>query len=297
MNSSTEDQYRKLARHFYKDLDRIHPSTITAKLNFVADKYRPSYWRKLRNAIAFDLKDRSYSKPAKMIADLKLPPDAKTVKKKPRVKSVSPADVRKLLTDNHLSRQSKSAIRLALHLGCRPAELFDVKVEGQTFTIKSVKKATFFSKKLKKMVGRGADRTIEISDRLVASTLAKDAALLAAYSNEVKDAHSAIRKSLERASKRLFPRRVAKPSLYSFRHQYAANLKADSSLSDKRRSYFMGHQATSSINTYGDKRRGRSEIKKIARPAEAVKIRDTKNSRSKAFSKKRSSPGQTLQPK
>jgi len=58
------------------------------------------------------------------------------------------------------------------------------------------------------------------------------------------------------AGKKLWPQRNAVPSLYSWRHQLGAELKA-SGIDRVQVAYLMGHQATESVDRYGNSRTAR----------------------------------------
>ncbi|MEH8130446.1 site-specific integrase, partial [Aeromonas veronii] len=57
---------------------------------------------------------------------------------------------------------------------------------------------------------------------------------------------------LRAAGKSLWPARKSLPTFYSWRHQMGSELKA-SGLDRQRIAYIMGHQATSSVDKYGNR--------------------------------------------
>lgn len=62
---------------------------------------------------------------------------------------------------------------------------------------------------------------------------------------------------LNRINKRLWPRRKANITLYTGRHQFSSNAKADPNVSEKERAALMGHKTTkTSRERYGRKRSG-----------------------------------------
>jgi integrase len=62
---------------------------------------------------------------------------------------------------------------------------------------------------------------------------------------------------LNRINKRLWPRRKANITLYTGRHQFSSNAKADPDVSEKERAALMGHKTTkTSRERYGKKRSG-----------------------------------------
>lgn len=71
-----------------------------------------------------------------------------------------------------------------------------------------------------------------------------------------------VQKSVWVMLKRLWPSKKKRPTLYSFRHQFGSDLKA-SGLEREAMSYLMGHQCTSSIDSYGDRRAGKGRQVKV----------------------------------
>ena len=70
MNESTKASYRKLAGNFYRSrlAGQIPtPKLITDGLIAAAPHYRPAYWRRLRNALEFDQRERGYPEAAERI--------------------------------------------------------------------------------------------------------------------------------------------------------------------------------------------------------------------------------------
>jgi len=258
MDASTEEEYRKIAVRFYKDLNTITPASVGLKLAVLADKHGKQYWRKIRRAVAFDQKERGFSKPAQLISKIEYPADAKSTPKARRVKKISLEDMQAFSQSKVVPKHLKAALKIIELTGCRPSEFFNViKQSGGKFVIYGAKK----SKDMK----RGADRTIVINDIEKAKLLANASKFLNKWSDKKKDPQAALQQLMNSCSKKLFPRRVARPSFYSFRHQYASNLKG-SDLSAKEQSYLMGHQSNVSINNYGSRKSssGKSIITRAA---------------------------------
>jgi len=246
MDESTKVEYRKIATRFYSTMHAVTPSSIELKLAVFADNYSKPYWAKTRRAIAFDQKERGYSKPSQMIAKIKYPKDAQIVKKPRRAKRVSLEDVAVFFKSKSVPVHLKCAIKIVGMTGCRPAEILKInEMPGGKFVIQGVKK----SKELK----RGSDRTIRIEDPEQSKLLSKAINSLKKWSSDKKSPQAALQDLLAVHSKKIFPRRVARPSFYSFRHQFGSDMKA-SDLSAKEQSYLMGHQSSASINSYGNRR-------------------------------------------
>lgn len=87
------------------------------------------------------------------------------------------------------------------------------------------------------------------------------------------------RNLLYRLNKKLFPRRKKNLQLYTGRHQFSANAKADDSVSEKERAAMMGHKTTkTSEEGYGRKSSGTSgKSPEIANKAVLDKINQPEN--------------------
>ncbi|WVM92238.1 hypothetical protein ULG90_21690 [Halopseudomonas pachastrellae] len=123
MLKSTEERYRKLARNFYKTRmpgTQLSTSAICEALTGCAADYRPGYFRVLKNALSFDVRERGYPEAAKRIV---LTPNPTTLpgstippkEKLHAVKALSEDDIAALL--HHLG---KTALR---RFCCRYASL------------------------------------------------------------------------------------------------------------------------------------------------------------------------------
>jgi len=252
MLGSTEEGYRKLAKHFYQTQLRgkkITKDTIISALKNCAGDYVPAYWRRLRNAIELDQREQGYPKAANEIKATANPitsdPKRKNeIKKKRRkVKSVSDTDEVTLL--NRLNSGSDgdkcvaSAITLVRYLGCRPAEIRDLEfLPGRKVRINSAKKRA----------DRGIDRVLKIDDRALFEALSKkhDEVVHADFSNPIVY----VQKRLAKVAHDLWPQRKRLLTLYSWRHQMGSDLKA-SGKSRIEVAAIMGHLSVESVNQYG----------------------------------------------
>lgn len=250
MTPNTQAEYRKLAAHFYSTriTGPATPKRLADALVSVAGDYRPAYWRRLRNALAFDQAERGYQSAADRLSSTKNPvtmsDSALTAKsKQKRIQSVSAKDEAAIL--EHLrtngDRPAYGAVMLAKLTGARPSEMARIRVDGCRVVIDGAKKTADGM--------RGADRVLIVSER--------EAQMIAACVDHVANANvGAIQDRIGAAGKRLWPQRSAVPSLYSWRHQMGSELKA--SIADRREvAYLMGHQATASVDRYGNRRTAR----------------------------------------
>lgn len=256
VQEKTKDAYLKLARNFYEQRlegEQPTPKRVIAALKNCAVEYRPAYWRRLRNALAYAQEDAGYKKNAAQINSTANPVTAEDSQAKPkpkvkRAKKVTEADHAKLLSvlKKHKDIPAQAAIYLCKHLGCRPAELPNIVVQGSVVYIESAKKSDGMK--------RGLDRMINV-DPKIAKSIGQAAIVI---KKEIRKGRTVkqIQDRLFKHAKEAFPRRQTRISLYSYRHQLGSNLKSDKSLSNKQVAYVMGHQATSSIEQYGHVKSG-----------------------------------------
>lgn len=261
MIENTQKRYMQLAEHFYKTkiTGDVTPQKIVDALVSNATLYRPDYFRRLRNALAYDQECKGHSKAVKKINAVVNPVTQKNsfLTKKPkekRVKSVSNDDFMKLMA--HAIKRKDEPLQAALYLsnliGCRPIELFNAKVVGHKLFVEGAKKSNGT---------RGLDRTIDVDEDIKnigyvidkLQVFKKSAALKGCKS----EPHELIQARLATATRVLWTRRKTRISLYSFRHQVGSNLKS-SGMNRLEVAYLMGHQATKSVDVYGDKRSGKS---------------------------------------
>lgn len=251
VNESTKVCYRKLAEHFY--CTRLARQTPTPKrivdvLVAAALEYRPAYWRRLRNALELDQREKGFHEAAERIKGAVNPVTMKgsqlVVKpKQKRVKAVKAVDEQRLM--DYFTRagdfESLAAVVVTRLTGARPAELCSIRVESDLVHIKGAKQSHNGL--------RGLDRAMVLPDvetQLVAETLK---VLQGANIGAVQDRVAA-------AGRRLWPQRRAVPSLYSWRHQLGSDLKA-SGLSRQEVAWIMGHQSTESVEQYGNRKTAR----------------------------------------
>jgi integrase len=277
MNSDTKKSYISLAKHFYATRLRGAPKDelhIIGALLRAAPDYRPDYFRRMRNALAFDQWQRGNHRAAQEI-NRSLNPV--TVLRLPRKKK-QPRSRR--LTDEHfeawirlLTEQGKlvevGALILIYLTGARPCELAEILINGDLIFIPGAKVS---HKGL-----RGANRTLQADQDIC--NVVKNA--LGAFKSQSRSLDS-VRVAIHEAARELFGSRKV-PSMYTLRHQFGANLKA-SGFSRIEMAYLMGHQATDSISRYGDKRFGRAGAMKVRPSADAdlSKVRDTQPERKRA---------------
>lgn len=253
MLPETEKRYRSLAVYFYETHMQgqlVTESKILDSLRNLAPNFGTNYFRRLKNAIAFDQQERGYPETARNVLALRNPvtqPGSTIAKKpkRPKAKSFSDDDFAALalhLTD-HEYYDEFAAVTLVRFAGARPAELKDIRLLDGKLFIRGVKKSHNGA--------RGADRILQIDD---ASTLLIVSNCLQILRSSTRSM-GAMRNRIRKEAGKLWPRRKVLPSLYSMRHQVGANLKA-SNLSDREIAYIMGHQSTNSVSCYGNKRQG-----------------------------------------
>jgi integrase len=277
LNESTINAYKGLANHFYGSKlggRSPTPKLIADALQGASDEYRPGYWRKLRNALMYDQIEKGYFEAALRIKKTKNPLTIKprgtgTIKsKQKRCKSINDKDLEKLYSAA-LSKpdfELASALAISMYTGCRPAEMAGIRRVG----IDQV-----FIQGAKKSKGtRGLDRTITLSEKECETVEAAAATLYHAESGISSTMHK-VQSRLDRLTKKLWPKRKIKPTLYTLRHQLGSDLKAGFIDEDGKRhtmsrveiAYVMGHQSTESIEIYGNRRSGKGTSKSRVKPA------------------------------
>lgn len=253
----TRGDYLKLAAHFIErrlDGEVPTPRRIASALKACASEYRPAYWRRLRNALAYSQYASGYKKQALEVNSTVNPTtiddDGKAKQGKPkqrRQKSIKDADADKIINSMYEKGdvQGAALATLCRFTGCRPAEAAGIIASGGAVRIAGVKK----SEKLQ----RGADRTLFIEDDAIFQTVERAVRDLDGLSGDK------LENAVERfraTAKAVFPKRKMHPSLYTFRHQIGANLKSDKSMSQKEVAYVMGHQSAESVKVYGRSQAG-----------------------------------------
>jgi integrase len=270
MNGKTQDDYIKLAAHFYKTKmagEDITPKKITDALINNASDYRPAYFRRLKNALMFDQARQGFQKAADRIKETKNPltrPNApimlkrKIKPKQSRVKSVSEGDLDKIISKlGNNDNEVRSALTIASLTGCRPVEMLGIKVLSDT-------EIFIPGAKVNEEGNRGLDRHLKLDSGEVEAIRRAQQWISEADRQTTKkglksDAMHRIQSRLSTLVKSTFPKRKSQITLYSFRHQLGANLKA-SGMDRVSIAYTMGHQSTSSVDVYGDKRKVSGKI-------------------------------------
>lgn len=248
MRDSTREEYRNIARTFYaREIgEGVTPSmrVIRKALLSCQENHRSNYWRKLKLAVAFDQEEKGYKETADTLRALKnerKDPKPKIARKK-RINAGEMARVNNAVEAKVVAGKRdyevRAAVVLARRLGCRPAEMPNITVEDDgTVSIQSAK------------VGddRGIEeRRIKVPDAVVGEVKAAAAVL---SGKRMKP----IQKRFARIMDKEFSDYKVKPTLYTFRHQKASDLKA-SGMSREQCSYVMGHQGTMAIEAYGNRR-------------------------------------------
>lgn len=269
--AKTAQEYRRLAEHFYKQRlsdEPPSPKRITDALVACAGEYRPAYWRRLRCALALDQQEKGYKQAAErikgtinpMTTDAHGPLDkglrGVVPAKQRRAKSITPEDAQRLSdevaarisaaegTEKIRWQELMAALYIAGQLGVRPSEMSSLRFDQAAGTVHVTG--------AKKSGERGADRVLRMPSGAEATwrSLAAAAKLLRGMDNQ---GMHRIQSRLERFTRKLWPRRAVRPTLYTFRHKMGSALKA-SGVSRAAIAYVMGHQSTKSVEVYGDRR-------------------------------------------
>ncbi|RKZ95621.1 MAG: hypothetical protein DRQ40_03180 [Gammaproteobacteria bacterium] len=268
MNENTKQGYLKLATHFLKVrlIDKDIPVTaknIKQALIASAPEYRAAYWRRLRCALVTQQREAGYSETAGVLettvnplTDKKAPDELKAqIKtKQKRRKQVTRNEhfQLKAFFKDKMDYSALAAIEIARILGCRPAEMLDLKMldNNQVF-ITGAKKTV--------QGNRGLDRTVILSEQDYNTVSTHklnlfDEIHFNRHKGKPEHAMHRIQHRLATATKKLWPKKKHQITLYSYRHQMGSDLKA-SGISRKEVAAVMGHQSVDSVNVYGHKRK------------------------------------------
>ena len=261
MEQKTKAEYIRQAENYLKGVEKrkgkITRLAIQQCLLEDAPKWRPAYFTKLRRAIVVQQTAAGYKKYAKQIEQIKNPctnellPDSEKKpikKKKMQMKHIRENDEKALIEyfKKNQNIECRAAMYIVKNLGVRPAEIKSLEVSGDSIHVIGAKKNK----------DRGLDRIIKINDSYTLKHLATAISILKKTSRTIGQ----IQDNISKASRRVFKNRDRHYSLYSWRHQMGAELKA-SSMPDHVISYLMGHQSTRSIEAYGFKNRAKGGLK------------------------------------
>lgn len=271
MNEDTKNRCRSIATHFYKTRISGNPTgkKVSDALKKCAPEYRPDYWRCLRIALAFVAKEQGFYKASDHIAATKNPITSdpnrrKEIKvKQNRQRSVNQADEKQLLDYLFDNKESVTfaAVTLVSYLGCRPAELKNlIFLDDQTILIPSAKQ--------REKGDRGLDRVVYIERNSLFNSLKTSHEIFtkAPYTDPTRY----VQRRLDTLTKRLWPQRKVRPSLYSWRHQLGSDLKA-SNMDSAEIAAIMGHRSVESVNVYGNRRSARNSRSYLTPTREIVK--------------------------
>lgn len=273
MKEETKAEYIRLAEHFISErLKHVTPKLIKDALQGCAGEYRPAYWRRLRCALAVQQEEAGYKTNADLIRKVVNPitqdkTDLSKIKpKQRRIKSISDADEKKLtdhlIASNGLGdKQLLAAIAVISITGVRPAELQGMQIIGDEVVVTGAKQSHGGK--------RGADRRLCFGPMYVRG--------LRRYLAQLKGVDiGPLQDRLRALGKELWPQRQALPTLYSWRHQMGSNLKA-SGMDRRQVAYLMGHQATASVDVYGNKRSARRAVMPTVPEGAELAVRETHN--------------------
>lgn len=295
MNEETKAAYISRANHFIESkilAQGVNATERNIRLALIANaaNYRPASWRGLRIAIAVQQESLGYKKTADSIRSLVNPSTdpilladrlMTTKPKQKRCKTVKKSEHRQL-RDYFESKKdfaAVAAIEIALRLGCRPAEMLGIEMRGR----KNGNYRVFITGAKKSEDGeRGLDREVIVpEDDYNTISRSKLALHDEAVNNRKKSnpnlAMHRIQRRLENATRKLWPRRKHRITLYSYRHLLGSDLKA-SGLKRDEVAAIMGHQSVDSVNEYGDKRASKRKpaIRATAESIEAVRKTEPK---------------------
>ncbi|MGD9889530.1 MAG: hypothetical protein AB7S56_09730 [Halothiobacillaceae bacterium] len=239
---------------------------------------RPASWRQYRAAVVHRMEQQHvpdrHELHARLMAFVNLP-DRKTLPARTssaRCKSLSDADLRALI--QHLGAQDGIWDRIAGQwlvfggiTGLRPGEWQSVRARpNEDEMILYVKNS-----KHDAVRAHGPERTLHVraSHSLQRNLLTF---IQSIQSEDFDDVYEGCRNALWRATKALWPRRKKQISLYSARHQFAADAKS-AGLMPEMIAALMGHAVTETHQThYGKRRSGHGRVMVEAEPSEVMRV-------------------------
>ncbi|WP_051849026.1 hypothetical protein [Thiomonas sp. FB-Cd] len=277
-----EQRFRQLCRRYVKDHEsedagdpEVPWADFVSWLLTLRPALREASWRQYRAAVVHVLEQSGLSTGDELIARLCTegrPADAavhaSSRTSHGKARTVKTAELRAILTwlDGHAGRWNNLAARWMLWTtvtGLRPAEwrLAHVTRDPQTLDV------ALLVQNAKATNGRahGATRTV-----VIPALDAPDWASLNHLLQAIKrlnaerlydQAYAGVRQAIRRAARDLWPKRQRRPTLYSGRHQFAADAKS-AGLAPEQIAALMGHGIIETHQThYGKRRCGRGAVR------------------------------------
>lgn len=261
MNKATSERYLKRFNHHMAGR-RIKPDEIKKRLIELASEQTGNSWRETRNAFAEAIrrKAKAWSRGDqkrlegvhKLLAEVKAMKNPVRAKERPqngsrpKLKGIREAQVEKMLSKCSEASQghiTEAVIKVMQLTGARPNELMRIVVMGDEVFIPGSKKTA----------DRGLDRTIKVN-LIDAAIVAESVKVLEQELANLKDPQRKIRSAFKEVACLAFRSdKHPKPTPYTLRHQFGSDLKAEGR-SRVEIAYLMGHQATASVDQYGDPR-------------------------------------------
>lgn len=185
-----------------------------------------------------------------------------------------PQDMFKILTDRlehskgNLDKLIARWIRAGLACGLRPIEWEQATWNGEKNSLEVV------NAKRDVYRGNGERRIIIYDPKLHGEEIAAITAFLNTLHEVLKEksyreVYSSCRKRMQYIARRLWPKASQLPSLYSTRHQFAADMKA-SGLSTKEVAALMGHSSDETAQCHYARKSAGRKVKPPSTPAEEI---------------------------
>lgn len=253
---STRQVYLKIASNFLlrevdsKNLKR-NSSTVCSALYDWGETVQNNTYRKMQCALEYYCYTNNWYATAKLIRDTKKDSYGEVVKKKQRIcKSIKEEEHQKLLMASKRKGDSQlsAALILAYHTGTRPCEMCEIEYDTEndlTLYIMGAKKDANGLRSIDKELSLKLD---EQQKREVMNSVD------ALYGMDSKQL-AAMKSRMSRLTRKVFPSRKYPPTLYSYRHQIASDLKRSKKsgeLSLKECSAVLSHRSQQSIQGYGN---------------------------------------------
>jgi integrase len=291
--------YDKLVKDYLGDKAITRRALQDAMLQKAIDGCSRAYWQKLKTAVVYvqaTMEGGAYKKYARELHLVEYPEDkvpeksgkadskvVKEIEVKQRDKifnyfnvKINEIDKRlddlenplsdrqfdKLEKEKHSQQAVLAVAKICEMTGCRVEEAFKARFDDE---------GNLFIEGGKKRADRGSDRTLKLKMTPLERMELK--VLIGRLEESPIDLGAIQKRFMRGASKALYRTNAENlPTLKSFRHQFASNLKVairDGSLSKAEAAYILGHQSEDSINVYGSSKTANGAGLKVE-PAEGT---------------------------
>jgi len=255
-SESTRQEYLKIASGFLKrEVDdknlKRNSSSVCAGLYNWGETVQNNTYRRMQCALEYYCYSNKWYQSAKLIRETKKGSYGEVVKKTQRIcRAIKEDEHQKLLraSSDKNDKQLSAALTLAYFTGTRPCEMCEIEYDDDngifTLYIMGAKKDANGLRSIDKELSLKLDEQQKIDVINAVDNL---------YGLDRKQL-AAMKSRMSRLTRKVFPNRKHPPTLYSYRHQIASDLKKSKNngeLSLKQCSAVLSHRSQQSIQGYG----------------------------------------------